>query len=118
MGSTTKTASLAAERAVRLLRKRHAPVGSVELARAVLRTMVRDEEVARRILETAFAGDDRLAFEDGGWRVRSARARQAGDPATTSPPPVPEPDCVLLIVRGGIPSRGAGYALRDVAAVR
>src|SRR5512140_3968564 len=118
MGSTTKTASLAAERAVRLLRKRHAPVGSVELARAVLRTRVRDEQVARRVLETAFAGDTRLALEDGGWRVRSARARHAGSPGPLPTPPDPEPDRVLLIVGGGIPTRGAAFALREVAAVR
>ena len=118
MKSTSKPASLAAERAARFLRKRHAPVGSVELARAVLRTRVRNEEVARRILETAFAGYSRLAFEGGGWRVLSLRSPRTGAADAAPTLPAPEADRVILVVRGGIPSGRPEFVLREVAAIR
>jgi hypothetical protein len=116
--STRKPISLAAERAVRYLRDRRAPVGSSELARAVMRTRVRDEEVARRVLETAFAEDPRLAFEEGAWRVRAARAPRPGaeEPAPEQPPA--ERPRVLLLVRGESAARGSVFTLREVAAIR
>ncbi len=118
MNFTSKPASLAAERAARFLRKRHASVGSVELARAVLRTRVANEEVARRLLEAAFGGDSRLAFGDGGWRAAPARSPRTGAAEAPPAPPAPEAGRVLLIVRGGIPSGRTEFVLRDVAAIR
>jgi hypothetical protein len=118
MGSTRAPVTLAAERAVRFLRSRHAPVGSAELARAVLRTRVRDEDVARRVLETAFAGDPRLSFDDGTWRARLVplRGSQAAEPRRRGAPA--EPPRVLLLVRGGRLARGEGLTLLEIAAVR
>jgi hypothetical protein len=117
MNSIRTPVSLAAERAVRYLRDRREPVGSGELAHAVLRTRVRDEEMARRVLETAFASDPRLSFEDGAWRVRAVRTARAGaaGPAHAAPT---EPPRVLLLVRGGSLSRGSGFTINDVAAIR
>jgi hypothetical protein len=111
MTSTRKPVSLAAERAVRFLRGRRAPVGSVELLRIVSRTRVRDEETARRGLEAAFGGDPRLVLEDGGWRTLD------GSRAASPPPPL-EPPRVLLLIHGGRPSDSPDFVLSAVAAVR
>ena len=109
--------SLAAERAVRYLRDRRSPVGSAELVRAVLRTRVRDEEMARRVLETAFSSDPRLAFEDGSWRVTAVRSSPSGA-AGAREGPAKEPPRVLLLVRGTRPRRGLGFTLHEIAAIR
>jgi hypothetical protein len=114
---TRTPVSLAAERAVRYLRDRRAPVGSCELARIVLRTRMRDEEMARRVLETAFASDPRLAFEDGTWHVRAVQApRPRAEPLAHEAPA--ERPRVLLLVRGETISRGSSFTIRDVAAIR
>ncbi len=62
-------ASLAAERAVRVLRSRGGSVGSLDLAREVLATRSTSEPTATRVLEAAFAGDRRLRYADGAWAL-------------------------------------------------
>lgn len=107
--------SLVAERAVRYLAGRGAPVASVEMAREVLATRVSDEAVARSLLESAFAGDPRLVYENGAWRAVAGAAR-AGSPR--APAPSAESDRVLLVVEGERPARGRRYSIRSVCAIR
>lgn len=118
MAETRTPVSLAAERAIRFLRSRHAPAGSSELARAVLGTRAPNEDVARRVLETAFAGDSRLSFEGGAWRVKPARRARtsAAEPAPRKAPE--DPPRALLLVRGGVPPGKREFALREIAAIR
>lgn len=108
--------SLAAERAVRYLRLHRGPASSTTLAEAVLATRVRDEPNARRILETAFAGDPRLVFDGGGWR-RTDGASESRTAATDAAA-APDPARVLLVATGRRPSRGAPFELRSIAAIR
>lgn len=109
------TVSLVAERAVRYLTNRRAPVASVEMARAVLATRVSDESVARSLLESAFAGDPRLVYEDGTWRAVAGAVR-AKQPRT--PAPSAESDRVLLVIEGERPARGRRFSIRSVCVVR
>ncbi len=106
--------SLVAEKAIRLLRTRKAPLDSVTLARELLATRTADETTARRVLETAFAGDPRLSYASGGWVTRLP----ATDPPEPAEGPASDPDRVLLLVRGGRPARGRPYVLTHVTAIR
>ena len=99
--------SLAAERAVRLLREADSPVDSVRLAREILATSAPDETTARRVLEAAFSGDSRLIYEGGGWQVGPGER-----------PAIPDPDRALVFVEGGRPAPGEPYLLTSVAALR
>jgi len=109
--------SLAAERAVRLLRGRPLPLDSVALAREVLATRVPDERTATTVLRTAFAEDPRLAYEDGAWRCVAAECEPGAAPgrATQTAPDGPR---VLILISGGRVPGQRRYALREVAAVR
>lgn len=103
--------SLAAERAVRYLKNHRQPVDSVELAREVLATNTTNQASARRVLESAFAGDPRLILERRGWSVRDAAA-------TGEKSPVTEVDRALLLLQGGRPGRGQPYLLQTVSVIR
>jgi hypothetical protein len=111
-----KPPSLVAEKAVRYLAQRRAPVDSIELAGEVLRTRVGAEEAARRVLEAAFGGDPRLAYEDGRWTRVDAPAAAAAAPEPAAPGD--EPDRLLLVLHGARRARGAPFELESVAAVR
>ena len=69
MTPLSRPISLIAERAVRLLRRAGRPADSLTLARELLSTVVQHETAARKVLEAAFAGDPRLAYERGAWRL-------------------------------------------------
>lgn len=112
MSRRERPASLVAERAVRYLTERARPVGSVELAGEVLATTVPDERTGRRVLETAFAGDARLVYQDG-WRVREAPVPPLGP----GPAPV-EPELALILLEGSRPARGRPFQLTNLVAVR
>lgn len=114
MSTAPRPASLVAERAVRFLRKSSGPVRSVVLAREVLATDTANEAIARRVLETAFAGDTRLEFGTGGWRV----VEPAGDDRERAPAGVPEEERVLVLLEGGRAARGRAYALESVSILR
>lgn len=107
--------SLAAERAVRLLRQSDKPLESLRLAEEILSTSAPDEATARRVLETAFSGDPRLVYENGAWRLsgESVVPAEAQRPAQE-----PEPDRALLVVEGGVPAPGEPFRLDKVSALR
>jgi len=111
----TRPISLAAERAVRLLKLTDGPVDSLRLAEEVLSTSAPDEATARRILETAFSGDPRLVCEDGMWRLTGEPAPAVDGERRPEPP---EPDRALLFLEGGVPAPGEPYRLTTVAALR
>src|SRR6185503_3797025 len=109
----SRPASLVAERAVRYLQHEGRRMPSTAVVRAVLATRMSSEAAAKRVLETAFSGDPRLLYEEGGWAVlaqQPAAAVPAGD--------LVEPDHVLLILVGRAPARRAPFRLHAVAGVR
>lgn len=112
--SHPKPVSLLAERAVRYLRNAAKPVDSRTLAQELLSTRTADESAARRLLETGFVGDPRLAYENGCWATtgQSARDDSAGAGDTV------EPDRVLVFVRGFRPDPAQSYQLKTVSALR
>src|SRR5262245_19312307 len=98
-------ASLAAERAVRLLRGRPALVDSIELAREVLATRVPDERTATTVLQAAFANDPRLAYREGTWRCVAA-AWEAPAAARATAQSTPDGPRVLIAISGArVPER-------------
>ncbi len=112
MSSSLRPVSIVAERAVRYLRGRERPVDSVQLAGEVLATRVSDEGAATRVLETAFQGDARLSYVDGGW-IEDCRAT-AGDADGV----VADPPRTLFLIDGGRPRGGRDFVLRHVVTVR
>ena len=116
MSSSPRPTSLVAERAVRLLRDRGEAVGSVRLADEILATRAPDEPTARRLLETAFAGDRRLSYEDGAWRV--AEPAVAAVHSQRRRREKPDPDRVLLFIIGEPQARSKPFRLRSVSALR
>lgn len=96
-----------AEKALRYLLRAGDGVGSVELARELLSTTTPDEESARRILSTAFAGDPRLVYSDGAWSAAAAADEDRSDPLRT-----------LLLLHGGRTVRGEPYRIEQILAVR
>lgn len=116
--SSLRPVSIVAERAVRYLRERERPVDSVHLAGEVLATRVSDERTATHVLETAFQGDARLCYIDGGWiEDESARASDTASEdsalATATDPPR-----ALILIDGGRPKRAREFVLRHVVTVR
>lgn len=110
----TRPVSLVAERAVRYLRD-HRNAASVDVVREILATRVSDEDSARRLLETAFSGDPRLAYCEGSWTVAVLPH------ATLEPTPVlggAGADRVLVVLEGARLARGRPFELRSVSAVR
>jgi len=106
--------SLAAERAVRLLRSRNVSLGSLDLVREVLATRSSDEPTATRVLASAFGGDRRLRYLDGAWAL--AEPGGDGDVARRRPP---DPDRAFLAVTvERSASTGDGPRLRTVSAAR
>ena len=89
---------------------------STAVVRAVLATRMASEAAAKRVLETAFSGDPRLSYREGGWAVLSV----AGAAVTEQVPghELVEPDHVLLILVGDKPARRAPFRLHAVAGVR
>lgn len=109
--------SLAAQRAVRYLRDRGAPVASVELAGVVLATRVPDEAAATRVLAAAFDGDPRLVYADGRWRSLEASPEPAK--ASASAKEVSEePDRVLVLIDGARVPERRNFVLRAVTTIR
>lgn len=107
MTPRSRTVSLVAERAVRYLRDRGRPAGSVRLVREILATSSKDEDSARRVLESAFAGDPRLEYGSDGWSCNVE---------PDSPPP--DPERALLHLSGGRVARGRPFELTHVTALR
>ncbi len=116
MSRRSRAVSLVAERALRYLRDHPRRVNSVEMARGVLATSVRDEVLAKTLLESAFAGDPRLAYEDGAWNALGAAA-VASRPAWAARP-ADEPHRVLILIQGARVGPRRPFALRSVAAIR
>ena len=114
MSSQPLPTSLVAERAVRLLRQQGEPATSRDLARQVLAATTADEAGATRVLEAAFAGDPRLTYSGGSWRVRpSAREVPSRKPAVT----VVQPDRALIHIRGERLPEGS-FQLTAISALR
>jgi hypothetical protein len=103
--------SLAAERAVRLLRGRPEPMDSVALALEVLATRAPDERTATRVLETAFADDPRLVYREEGWEF-------LGSDRQTKPAPAPDRDRVLILLDGARDPERRRFEIRELAGVR
>ena len=114
MNPLRRTASLVAERAVRFLRSRDEPVGSIDLVREILSTKAGDELAARAVLETAFGGDPRLVYADGRWNCVEL------DEPRPSPVPElsPEQDRTLVLIEGGKPDGKQRYEIRNLAVIR
>jgi hypothetical protein len=104
--------SLVAERAVRYLKERSDRVDSRTMAEEVLATRVPDEATARRLLESAFAGDPRLVYADLGWHVVGQRPF-----ATSGLEAEPEPDRALVFLRGTRPA-GERFRLERISVMR
>jgi hypothetical protein len=111
MKSHRQPRSLAAERAVRLLRERHEPMDSVALAQEVLSTRAPDERTATRVLETAFADDPRLVYGEDGWQF-------TGPAHETRPAPAPDRDRVLVLIDGAHAPERRRFEIREIAGVR
>jgi hypothetical protein len=86
-------------------------------------TRAPDEETARRVLEAAFGGDPRLAYQGGVWT--EAELAPAAAPAAAERPPEPqevieepEPDRTWLYVEGERPAPGEPFRLRSLSALR
>lgn len=107
--------SFVAERAVRYLHDTGKPASSVRLARELLSLAVVDERQATQVLGAAFAGDPRLAYDEGVWRP--AASKGAASPGTAATP-IPWPDVAFVLVLGGRPAPRAPFALTGVAASR
>jgi hypothetical protein len=119
MPQSRKAVSLSAERAARYLRDRDRPVGSRELAEAVLSMRIADDDRARRLLETAFQGDARLDFTERGWILRAEPEDgivAAGDDRHADP--AGQPDRVLILLRGRRIAARAPFQLDSVTAIR
>jgi GIY-YIG catalytic domain-containing protein len=120
--------SLAAERALRWLRERGHAASSLEMARSVLALGAPDEPSATSVLEAAFSGDPRLAYEGGKWRIaeptpearspRSSAREPAPGPEPEPLPRVDDPDRVLLFVEGVPRTSSAPFLLQTVSALR
>lgn len=107
--------SVVAERAVRYLHNSGRATSSVRLARELLALAVADEAHATKVLEAAFAGDPRLAYEDGAWQPVARKA--APDSPDAAPDPV-EADVTFVLVDGARPVARAPFALTAIAAAR
>jgi len=82
-------------------------------------TRAPDEETARRVLEAAFGGDSRLAYEGGAWTEAAIAPAPADRPkAMKTEVDEPEPDRTWLCVEGERQSPGEPYTLRSVSALR
>lgn len=119
MSHSHRPISLTAQRAVRFLREHGGAAGSLELAAEILATRVPDETIATRVLEAAFAGDSRLAYLDGVWRISE---RGTDQPLPPSPPRhqevEPDPDRVLLLLDGLPQTPTEPFRLTSVSAMR
>ena len=115
MSTLPRPISLVAERAVRYLREHTQPVDSRSLASAVLSIETADQPAARRVLQTAFAGDPRLACSPKGWELApgASDARRAKSGAQLI-----EPDRVLIILQGRKSVPGKRYELLNVSMLR
>jgi hypothetical protein len=117
LSADSRPASLVAERAVRYLTHEGRRLPSTTLVHAVLATRMSSEAAAKRVLETAFSGDPRLRYLEGGWSVLSALPTEVPG-APLSEGELVEPDHVLLILVGQRPARSARFRLHAVAGVR
>lgn len=111
--SLPRPISLVAERAVRYLRDHSPPIDSKRLAAAVLALKTADQLSARRVLETAFAGDPRLVFRPGGWELSAEVTASRHDPAHRA-----EPDRVLILLQGRRAVPGKPYELLNLSILR
>jgi hypothetical protein len=118
MSPSARPVSLIAEKALRYLREHGEPVDSITLARELLATRTADESLATRVVESAFAGDSRLAYRGRGW------VRASDGPPASAPEPAAHPaeggeqDRVLLALKGHRPARGQPFLLTQISALR
>lgn len=107
--------SLVAERAVRYLKVHTQPLDSRSLASAVLAIETADQPAARRVLQTAFAGDPRLVCGPEGWQLATGvpAARREKSAAKRK-----EPDRVLIFLQGRKTVRGKPFELLNVSIMR
>jgi hypothetical protein len=103
--------SLAAERAVRLLRHSETPLTSSDLAFRVLSIKIADEAKAKLILDTAFSGDPRLVCEALQWTL-------TGEPGDQDRELSPERDKVWLLLEGERKTAGRTFELRRLDVIR
>lgn len=97
------------------MRDRSEPLDSVTLASEVMSTRAPDEETARRILETAFAGDARLIYaRPQGWSLRADARRRP----EASAPSAPEIDRVLIFLQGERNPETRAFELSGVSVLR
>ena len=111
--------SLVAERALRYLREHgRAAAGSLEVARSVLSITAPDETTATAVLEAAFAGDSRLSYGDGSWRIVDTSGGPRVPASAALSPEADEPDRVLLFVEGVPRTPTEPFRLQTVSALR
>lgn len=100
---------------MRYLRDRDDPVASRRLAREVLAISSSDETAATRVLEAAFAGDARLAYDGKAWQLNPDPTPRGAPPAVVR---TIEPDRALVLIDGDPALRGRPFRLRSVSALR
>jgi predicted GIY-YIG superfamily endonuclease len=118
LSALPRLASLVAERAVRFLRARNTPVSSTRLAEELLATKTGSEEQATTVLRAAFGSDTRLRYSDDAWELTEAAAQKNTDAPEAELQKPPEPDRVLIYLRGVPQSRGNPYELTSISALR
>ncbi len=106
--------SFLAERAVRHLRNCGTSADSRTLVQELLATRTADEAAARRLLESGFAGDPRLTYENGLWSTTDRPPGQAAGATEASV----EPDRVLVFIRGYRVDPTQPYKLKTISALR
>jgi len=115
----SRTVSLIAERAVRLLRQAGHPLDSRTLVEQLLATQAADEDSARKVLEAAFDSDARLGYGPAGWTLADAATMPPAAPVEVpQEEPAEEPDRALIFVTGNRPGRGQPFKLQSVSALR
>ena len=112
--SHAKPVSLLAERALRYLRNADKPADSRTLALELLTTRTANEAAARTLLETGFAGDPRLTYENGYW---TPTGRTTVD-ERAEPSAAVEPERVLVYIRGCQPDPTQPFRLKTISALR
>lgn len=117
--ASSQPVSLVAERAVRFLRERGSPADSREMARELLATHASDESAARGVLESAFGGDPRLAYDAGVWKLTGERLES---PTVTARPRRvprrPDPDRTLILLRGETLPDTRRFELSGISVIR
>lgn len=109
-----KPVSLVAERALRYLRKAEKRPNSRSLVRELLATQTPDEAAAYRLLETAFAGDPRLVYDQGVWSLVDSAAPTDAVPSVAAS----DPPRALIFIQGQRADPTQPYVLTTISALR